>query len=301
MQSDSEKVLLLHCGSMEARVDQAGQVQVGQVVRHLQVVLHLQVGRVVLGDQAVRVLEDQVVQVQGDQAVQVLEVQVAQGREGQVVVQEDQEILEVREGRVDILKERKEATIDEIVAELSDRIGKITAVTVRHHLEILRGDGLVGAPTVRRRSAPGRPQYVYSLTDRAADMFPNNYQGLASGLLEQIKGQLPAEKVNDILGGIAENMIAAAMVPDAPIEIRLDHVVAFLNNNGYTASWSRERDGHTLSVINCPYEQISCSNAEVCQMDKKMIEGLIGVPTRRVSWRWEDKRDACVYVVENGR
>jgi predicted ArsR family transcriptional regulator len=202
---------------------------------------------------------------------------------------------------LEILKERKEATIDEIVVELSDRIGKITAVTVRHHLEILRGDGLVGAPTVRRRSAPGRPQYVYTLTERAADMFPNNYQGLASGLLEQIKGQLSAEKVDDILGGIAENMIAAAMVPDAPIEIRLDHVVAFLNHNGYTASWSRERNGHTLSIINCPYEQISCSNAEVCAMDKKMIEGLVGAPTQRVSWRWEDERDVCVYIVENGR
>jgi predicted ArsR family transcriptional regulator len=202
---------------------------------------------------------------------------------------------------LDILKEHKEATIDEIVAELSDRIGKITAVTVRHHLEILRGDGLVAAPTVRRRSAPGRPQYVYTLTERAADMFPNNYQGLASGLLEQLKQQLPAEKVEAILDGIAENMINAAMVPDAPIEIRLDHVVAFLNNNGYTASWSRARDGHTLSVINCPYEQVSCGNAEVCKMDKKLIEGLVGVPARRVSWRWEDDRDACIYLVENGR
>jgi predicted ArsR family transcriptional regulator len=202
---------------------------------------------------------------------------------------------------LEILKERKEATIDEIVSELSDRIGKITAVTVRHHLEILRGDGLVGSPTVRRRSAPGRPQYIYTLTERAADIFPNNYQGLASGLLEQIKGQLPAEKVSEILGGIANDMIAAAMVPDAPIEIRLDHVVAFLNNNGYTASWSRERNGHTLSVINCPYEQISCSNAEVCQMDKRLIEGLVGAPAQRVSWRWEDERDACVYIIENGR
>jgi predicted ArsR family transcriptional regulator len=202
---------------------------------------------------------------------------------------------------LEILKDRKEATIDEIVSELSARIGKITAVTVRHHLEILRGDGLVGSPTVRRRSAPGRPQYVYTLTERAADIFPNNYQGLASGLLAQIKDQLPAEKVADILGGVAEDMIAAAMVPDAPIEVRLDHVVAFLNGNGYTASWSRERNGHVLSIGNCPYEQISCNNAEVCQMDKRLIEGLVGVPARRVSWRWEDDRDTCVYVVENGR
>jgi len=78
---------------------------------------------------------------------------------------------------LEILKERKEATIDEIVEALSNRIGKITAVTVRHHLEILRGDGLVAAPTVRRRSAPGRPQYVYALTERAADISPTITRG----------------------------------------------------------------------------------------------------------------------------
>jgi predicted ArsR family transcriptional regulator len=200
---------------------------------------------------------------------------------------------------LEILKEQKEATIDEIVAELSDRIGKITAVTVRHHLEILRGDGLVAAPTVRRRSAPGRPQYVYTLTERAADMFPNNYQGLAAGLLDQLRASLPADKVEEILSGVAKEMTNAAMVPDAPIEIRLDHAVAFLNNNGYTAAWSRGRDGHLLSVINCPYEQISCSNADVCKMDKKLIEGLVGVPAERVTWRWEDDGVGCSYFVEN--
>ncbi len=202
---------------------------------------------------------------------------------------------------LEILKEQKEATIDEIVVELSDRIGKITAVTVRHHLEILRGDALVAAPTVRRRSAPGRPQYVYTLTERAADMFPNNYQGLASGLLDQLKTALPADKVDEILAGVAKEMVSAAMVPDAPIEIRLDHVVAFLNSNGYTAAWSRGRDGHLLSVINCPYEQISCSNPDVCKMDKKLIEGLVGVPAERVTWRWEDEGEGCSYFVQNNK
>ncbi len=202
---------------------------------------------------------------------------------------------------LEILKEQKEATIDEIVVELSDRIGKITAVTVRHHLEILRGDALVAAPTVRRRSAPGRPQYVYTLTERAADMFPNNYQGLASGLLDQLKTALPADKVDEILAGVAKEMVNAAMVPDAPIEIRLDHVVAFLNSNGYTAAWSRGRDGHLLSVINCPYEQISCSNPDVCKMDKKLIEGLVGVPAERVTWRWEDEGEGCSYFVQNNK
>ena len=199
---------------------------------------------------------------------------------------------------LEILKDHKEATIDEIVSDLTDRIGKITAVTVRHHLEILRGDGLVAAPSVRRRSAPGRPQYIYTLTDRAADYFPNNYQGLAAGLIVQMKEQLPLVQVNQILDGVASAMAGEAMIPDAPLPVRLDHTVAYLNDNGYSAEWSRNGDGLLLSIANCPYEQVSCGgNPELCRMDKALIERLLGVPTQRVSWRLEENRESCAYLV----
>ena len=198
---------------------------------------------------------------------------------------------------LEILKERREATIDEIVEGLSKRIGKITAVTVRHHLEILRGDGLVAAPAVRRRSAPGRPQYVYTLTERAADQFPNNYQGLAAGLLEQLREQLPAAEVTHILEGVADKMADQAMVPDAPLEVRLDHAVTYLNTHGYAASWHHNGGGHVLLVTNCPYEQVSCHNPELCTMDKKLVDKLIGASTQRVTWQQEDA-ETCTFLIK---
>lgn len=202
---------------------------------------------------------------------------------------------------LEILKEKKEATIDEIVESLTERIGKITAVTVRHHLEILRGDGLVAAPSVRRRSAPGRPQYVYTLTERAADHFPNNYQGLATNLLDQIKEQLSPTQVNQILQGVAEAMADEAIVPDAPLEVRLEHAITYLNNHGYTACWQRANGGgHIVTVSNCPYEQISCISRELCKMDEMLIYGLTGVLPKRVSWQREED-DACSFFVANGK
>jgi predicted ArsR family transcriptional regulator len=200
---------------------------------------------------------------------------------------------------LEILRDRKEATIDEIVTALSERIGKITAVTVRHHLEILRGDGLVAAPAVRRRSAPGRPQYVYTLTERAADQFPNNYQGLASGLLEQIKTQLPQHQMVEILEGMADSLASDALVPDAPLEVRLDHTVAFLNNQGYSAHWTRNGESHVLSVTNCPYEQVSCSNPELCKMDERLVQNLVGSPVQRLSWQVKDD-ESCSFAIRNG-
>jgi len=200
---------------------------------------------------------------------------------------------------LEILKERKEATIDEIVTALSERIGKITAVTVRHHLEILRGDGLVAAPAVRRRSAPGRPQYVYALTERAADYFPNNYQGLALGLIDQMKSQLAPNQVSQILEGVADTMTDEAMVPDGPLEVRLDHAVNYLNNHGYTASWRHSDNGRlVLTVTNCPYEQVSCTNPELCKMDEKLIRGLTGARLQRMSWQLQDD-ESCSFLIED--
>jgi predicted ArsR family transcriptional regulator len=202
---------------------------------------------------------------------------------------------------LEILRDRREATIDEIVDALTARIGKITAVTVRHHLEILRGDGLVAAPAVRRRSAPGRPQYVYTLTERAADQFPNNYLGLATGLLEQMKTQLTPGQINQIMTGLADNMAQEAMIPDAPVEVRLDHAVSFLNSQGYVASWSQNGGGMLLHVTNCPYDQMSPCNPELCKMDKHLIDTLVGSPTERISWQQEDA-DTCSYLIsENGK
>ena len=198
---------------------------------------------------------------------------------------------------LEILKERKEATIDEIVTALTERIGKITAVTVRHHLEILRGDGLVAAPSVRRRSAPGRPQYVYTLTERAADHFPNNYQGLASTLLSELKHQLPPDQVIGILNGVAATMAEKANVPEASLEVRLDHVVDYLREHGYAASWVQNGHGHVLKITNCPYEQVACESPELCQMDKRLVDSLIGVETVRVSRRIEGD-EACTYVID---
>ncbi|MCD4684583.1 MAG: ArsR family transcriptional regulator [Anaerolineae bacterium] len=199
---------------------------------------------------------------------------------------------------LEILKEHKEATIDEIVTALTERIGKITAVTVRHHLEILRGDGLVAAPSVRRRSKPGRPQYVYALTERAADHFPNNYQGLAMGLLDQMKNELSPKQVGVILGGIAKDMVAQAMIPDGPLLVRMEHAIAFMKDSGYTVSYRQNGEGLILTVTNCPYEQVSCKNRELCTMDHNLIEGLVGLPIRRLACQLDDGAEVCIYLVE---
>jgi len=79
-------------------------------------------------------------------------------------------------------QKRGQATIDELGEALD-----LTPVTIRHHLDILRGEGLVEVPEVRRRMTPGRPQYVYILTETASDFFPKHYSRFADLMIEEIR------------------------------------------------------------------------------------------------------------------
>lgn len=203
---------------------------------------------------------------------------------------------ETRRTILDILRRRGQATVDDIVAELQKRRGSITAVTVRHHLKLLQEDDLISSPELRRRSAPGRPQYVYALTDKARETFPNNYQHLAAGLLEQIQKALPPEGVNVILEGVADQMANEANIPEGGLAERLDIAVEYLTDRGYEAYWLQNDEGYVLHTSNCPYHQITESNATLCDLDLRLVASLLGVVPRRLSHVAQGD-ETCSYLI----
>lgn len=204
---------------------------------------------------------------------------------------------QTRQHIIDILRQRGEATVDEMVSDLRTRINHdITAVTVRHHLDVLRSEELITEPAIRRRSAPGRPQYVYALTDKALETFPNNYQTLVTALIGKMKQTLTAGQVNVILEGVADSMVADAQLGEMPLEARLDHVVAYLNDHGYDASWENSADGYVLHTRNCPYQQVVGDHGELCGLDMRLISGLVGVVPRALG-RIADNAESCAFLI----
>lgn len=204
---------------------------------------------------------------------------------------------ETRRLILEILRERGQATVDDIVLELRKRRGDITAVTVRHHLTRLQEAGLITAPEMRRRNTPGRPQHMYALTDKAQEHFPNNYQLLASSLLNQIQQHLPPDGVNVILEGVACSMAAGAQVPALPMAERLDYVVDYLSEHGYNATWEEAAEGYILCTSNCPYHQIANGQSvSLCDMDMRLIAELLGVVPRRIS-HMSLGDAACSYMI----
>jgi predicted ArsR family transcriptional regulator len=190
---------------------------------------------------------------------------------------------ETRRYILEILRRRRQATVDEIVEELHKRRGTITAVTVRHHLKLLQEEELITSPELKRRTSPGRPQYVYTLTDKAREQFPNTYQRLAEGLLEQLQKHLPPAGVNVILEGVADEMAMNACIPEGDITERLDAAVDYLSERGYDAYWDEGADGYVLYTSNCPYHQMSEHNTTLCEMDLRLVASLLSVVPRRIT------------------
>lgn len=178
-----------------------------------------------------------------------------------------------------ILKQKGEATVDELA-----RILDLTPVTVRHHLDILRADGLVEAPAVRRRRGPGRPQYVYTLTSNAIDQFPKKYDGLINDLLDEIKSNMGEAAVQGLLDGVAKRRIekAPALDPGLLIPERLDRLVEYMSQEGYIASWEQIDGNFFIHCSNCPYQNASIQHPELCEVDLFLLEKLAGSKLTRI-------------------
>lgn len=192
-----------------------------------------------------------------------------------------------------ILKSNGEATVDELASNL-----ELTPVTVRHHLDILRAEGLVRAPAVRRRHGPGRPQFVYTLTEAAADHFPQGYELLADELIREIKATMGEQAVKDIFDKIAACRLQFAPKIDPKLSLgeKLDILVNHLSKNGFIASWEHKDGNWYLQASNCPCQSIAMQHPEICVMDKYIMENVLGV---KVKWlqRIADGAYTCIYQI----
>jgi len=200
---------------------------------------------------------------------------------------------ETRRTILNVLKERGQIT----VGQLSDELN-LTPATILHHLNILRGEGLVEMSNLKRRPTPGRPQHVYTLTERANDFFPENYVEFADLTLREIRDRVGLDELESIVRGVAQRMVADVPrpLPDEPLPQRLERAVNFLSQKGYLAHWERTDRGYWLHLSNCPYRALTQQHHEPCLMDQMLLTELLGVKPQRMNWLAAGDM-ACTYRI----
>lgn len=199
-----------------------------------------------------------------------------------------------RERILNILKERGQATVKELSGTLD-----LTTVTIRHHLDTLRREKLVAAPTVRHRKAPGRPQHVYKLTEEASDFFPKRYERLIDLLLVEMRNRLSQDEVEDMMVCIGRRIAEKADIPPgAGLEERVTIAVDFMDERGYMTHWEKGSNGvYLVHIANCPYESVARRHSEVCRIDRTLLTEFLEPALVDIS-QISQPPHHCTYVIQ---
>lgn len=188
-----------------------------------------------------------------------------------------QEILE-------ILKEEGQATVEDLAERL-----ELTPMTIRHHLNVLQAQNLVITSKVRRLQRVGRPRLVYTLTDAADELFPQNYGNLARLIVGEVKETVGVEETEAILRRVAERLAEEAppATADQPFGERVAQVADFMEEQGFLTRWEKTDEGYVMTNVNCPYRRVTREHGEVCLMDTELLNRLLGVEPKRLSDKTE--------------
>lgn len=188
------------------------------------------------------------------------------------------QILSTRELILETIKASPGAKI-EMLAEAAD----ISPVTVRHHLNGLMAEGLIEVASVRRKV--GRPYYVYNLSEKGEELFPQKYFSLTNRLFDVMKEQLPAEMVQGLLEKMVERLVAEhrGRFEHLAFEDKLDYLIALLEQEGFLARWEKTEDGYKLIEYSCPYISVGQNHSEICTIDKELMLSVLGKPVNQHS------------------
>jgi predicted ArsR family transcriptional regulator len=179
-----------------------------------------------------------------------------------------------RQQIIDYLKSQRTAT----VAALSLAL-EMTRPNIRHHLALLREQGLVKIAGQQADGGRGRPTLVYMLASVA------NQDGLIQlvrALLDEINAEKYEKSRAEKLKRLAQQLFGQELSSDSPITIRLNQSMQRLNELHYQAHWEAHADGPQIILGQCPYAAIIQQHPELCQLDTFLVETMTGRPARQV-------------------
>ena len=170
--------------------------------------------------------------------------------------------------------------------QLADRIGA-SRTGVLQQLRALEAADLVSRQTVRH--GVGRPRHLYDVTLGAQDLFPSNYDALATGLLAAIEAVGGDDLLEQVfaarrrqLGERVRERMAERVASDAPLHDRVRELAVVQTDNGYLAESSQGPDGTVrLHEHNCAIYHVARGSAAACQSELDLFREVLGADVVR--------------------
>jgi predicted ArsR family transcriptional regulator len=170
--------------------------------------------------------------------------------------------------------------------QLAERIGA-SRTGVLQQLRALEAARLVSRQTVRH--GVGRPRHLYDVTAEAQDLFPSNYDALASGLLAAIEAVGGDDLLDQVfaarrrqLGDRVREQMAERVAPDAPLLDRVRELAVIQADQGYLADATLGADGTIrLREHNCAIYHIAAGTPAACQAELELFTEILGAEVVR--------------------
>jgi predicted ArsR family transcriptional regulator len=168
--------------------------------------------------------------------------------------------------------------------------------------------GLEAAGFVSRRAVRhgvGRPRHVYDVTDAAQDLFPTNYEGLATGLLAALRSIGGEGLVDDVFderrratGERLRRRLAERLPAGASLEARACELAVFQDEQGYLAEALIGADGVIRLVErNCAIHHVATDTAAACQAELDLFRDVLGAHVVRETHIASGDR-SCTYRID---
>ncbi|WP_421535904.1 helix-turn-helix transcriptional regulator [Priestia sp. D3YE.R1] len=191
---------------------------------------------------------------------------------------------------------KKEAQLT--VSELSSSLG-ITEMAVRKHLTTIERDGLLTITEVRQPM--GRPLQVYSLSSKAQEAFPNNYENLTVDFLFDLK-ELHGEDTIDYLLEKRSERLKNSYLPNMANKDPEQKVEALRNiqdEKGYMADFTKIDDNtYELIEYNCPISAVANNFKKACSCETNLFKEVLGTDdVRRITCK-ADNDHHCRFLIK---
>lgn len=187
------------------------------------------------------------------------------------------------------------------INELAEVIG-INPISVRHHINSLQAENLVGSE--EERHGVGRPRRVYFLTEAGVEKFPTRYIRLTTRLLDMIKETVSPQLVSQIFAEMAQDLArefaSSTDLDQLSIEQKLELMKNVLYREGFNIQWERKGNQFLIKETSCPYYHIGQEHPEVCNVDQVLISSLLSTQAEKVKCILNGD-GYCTYIVPDPR
>jgi predicted ArsR family transcriptional regulator len=163
---------------------------------------------------------------------------------------------------------------------LAQQLG-VSLNAVRHHLKELESEGHV--EYVRQRQALGAPVFVYRLSDAGEALFPRRYEETLLQVLDRVVEREGRDAAVAMAASRFE-ALAERLRPELEgltMAERLERVAAALRTEGYMADSALESGDAALTEHNCAIRAVAERFPEICDVEARFLESLIGAPVER--------------------